>query len=411
MQFPFEGPSADRLAAAEFAPAMARFAAGDLIERGCVVLISLDAIRERTGRRWPMWRDEVWALLAEKAEDCLSGGDLRQQINETDLLIGMPREDAIGVQAVALRILEEVVAHFLGVAEPVDLKVCVVDAIEGMMVSTTDLDPLRIPTAWRSASSVNELRPPVDFHAERERNPVLAPTTGDERLRVRFALEAVTSLRHDKVAALRVQPMISYAGSGAAVSASHLGMLGDNEIAAIDAAALAFAALFLPTEGDGRPPLIVPASFRTLGGRRGRRLLTDLPDASPEQIKHGLFIELLEVDRGTPPGRLAEVASLVGALCRGVFARMPLTKRAAEPMREARLHGLSLDMSDLASSDSDLAHELLASAAQARTVAPAVLALGLPSRDFFPIAEVAGCTHAATRALGALHHARPAAAA
>lgn len=395
----------DRLAAASAAATLARLEASDLLERRCAVVISAAAIRERAGARWKLKRDRVWAMLDAKLEEYLSSQDIRERLNETDVVIAMPREAPAGVQAVSLRILEETLLHFLGVAEPADLRLSAVEHIDGALVTTSMLDPGRIATAWRRGPGGVELsaaRREVDYAEERRRNPVNLPARGSDALRAHFALEPVFSLRHDRVAALRVQPTISYMVSGEIVDRDKYGAISDNEAEAIDRAALEFAALFLPQIQAGGAPLIVPASFRTLGGRRGRRELVSLPDVTMEQTKRGLFIELIDIDRGTPPGRLSEVAALVGAVSRGVFARLRPGKNAAEPVREARFQGLTFDLSTASNNDSDLTHALLEAAAEVRGLAPILIAQGLPNPDFHPIAQVAGFSHASQRTSGVI---------
>ncbi|MFN3524207.1 MAG: hypothetical protein ACK4YQ_18325 [Phenylobacterium sp.] len=413
MQRNLAGDSIDRLAATEAAPVLARLEAAGLAARGCAVVISVGAVRERAGGRWPKLRDEVWARLNARLDGYLEPDDLRARLNDTDLLVATARGEATAVRALALRVLEELVIHYLGAAEPVDLRLAAVESVDGTLISTYDLDPGGIAADWRADGRFDlaALRGDVDFTDERRCNPIHLPATDSEQLRVQFSLEPVTSLKHDRLAALRVHPTVSCVGTGRLVSPDQWARLSDDHAGLIDQAALEFAALFLSRQGRTSPPLIVPASFRTLGGRRGRRRLTSLPGVSTAQAKGRLVIELVDVDRGTPPGRLAEVAALVGAVCRGVFVRLRPAKNAEEPLRQARLQGLTLDFGDAGDADRQVVHQVLAAAEQARALAPVLVAHGLPSEGFYPIAQVAGFTHAAMRPGGALDDVLPAAAA
>ena len=58
---------------------------------------------------------------------------------------------------------------------------------------------------------------------------------------------------------------------------------------------------------------------------------------------------------------------------------------------------LILDAADLTNDASKLAASLLDFGRQARGLAPAIAVQGLPSDDYFAVAEVAGMTHAAVR--------------
>jgi len=406
-----DGASIDRIASASAAAALERLAGSDLVERGCVTVISVEAIQERTGERWPRRRDDVWAYVGRKLDEHLSHQDIRQRLNETDFLIGMTQEEGVAAQAVSLKILEEVLVYFLGSAEPADFRVRSVNRIDGMNVSAAELDPARIAVARQKVSETGAPSPykrEIDPEEERKRNPVSFVTAGGETMSVHFALEHVVSLRHNVTAALRVQPTVSHVASGQVVAARYFGKLTDEEVAFIDRSALDFASLFMPKDSRSQPPLIVPSSFRSLGGRKGRRELVGRGDITAEQIRRGLFIELIDVDRGTPPGRLAEVSALVSAISRGVFVRLQPVKRAAAPVRDVRLRGLTLDASDLVGFDSQLARLLVAVSMEAKGLTPALVVQGLPSADYFGMAQVAGFTHAGRRAAVA-ERARPAA--
>ena len=84
-------------------------------------------------------------------------------------------------------------------------------------------------------------------------------------------------------------------------------------------------------------------------------------------------------------------------LTRGVFVRGGLSRDALEPLRGARLAGVTMDAAELTNDASKLAASLLDFGRQARGLAPAVAVQGLPSDDYFAVAEVAGMTHAAVR--------------
>lgn len=391
----------DRIATASAAAALERVGGSDLVERGCVTVISVEAILERTGDRWPRRRDDVWAYVSRKLDEHLSYQDIRQRLDETDFLIAMTQEEGVAAQAVSLKILEEVLMHFLGAAEVADLRVRSVSNIDGMNVSATPLDPMRIADARQKISengAASPYRRGVDPEEERKRNPVSFVTGGGETISVHFALEHVVSLRHNVTAALRVHSVVRHAATGRIVAPRHIGHFDDEEVAFIDGSALDFASLFMPKDSRSQPPLILPASFRTLGGRKGRRELISRTGVSPDDLKKGVFVELVDVDRGTPHGRLAEVAGLVGAVTRGVFVRLRPVKNAIAPVRDVRLKGLTLDIGDVAAPESQLTRVLMAMAAQAKGVAPALVVQGLPSADYFPIAQIAGFTHAGRRA-------------
>jgi hypothetical protein len=167
---------------------------------------------------------------------------------------------------------------------------------------------------------------------------------------------------------------------------------------AIDRASLAFGGLFVPNDARTQPPVIIPASFRTMAGRKGRDLLITVDGMTPERMRQGAMIEFVDISRGTPTGRLVEVVSLVNGVVRGVLARLQPQAGALEPVSGARLNGLTVDFADLGLPEARMSAFMRAMTRQMRGKAPALIAQGLAERVHQLMADDAGFTHAALRA-------------
>jgi hypothetical protein len=215
----------------------------------------------------------------------------------------------------------------------------------------------------------------------------------DGGLTVAFAIEELASLRHGTAAALRVEPQVRHIKTGLVIPSRALTKLSDDDVEAIDLETVAFAASL----SAAQLPLILPQSFRTVAGRRGRAALSGAMK-SAEALKARLIVELTDINRGTPSGRLSEVTGLINATCRGVFARLQPGRDAAAPVRDVRLHGLTLDGADLPETDGEAAGALLDFADQIRGLSPMLVAQGLADDGYFAVAEVAGFTHVSRRA-------------
>jgi hypothetical protein len=399
-------PSAiTRISALDASSVLERLAGSDRMERGAVFIVSVEAIKDRSGERWEKKRDDVWGYLGRKLNEYLSYQDIHQRISETDVLVAMNTEEGVAAQAVGMKVLEEVLEFFLGAAERRDIHIRAVSRIDGHYLSCTDIDPEAIVTARATArpadaeraETVSPYRSLVSAEAERERNPVSFVASNGQRLQIDFALEHVVSLRHGVTAVLRVEPTVIFHATGETVPARKFMKLSDEDLLAIDRASLAFGGLFMPEDARTQPPVIVPASFRTMGGRKGRQLLMNVPNVSPERVRQGAMVEFVDIDRGTPNGRLVEVTSLVGGLARGVLARLQPVRDALSPVSGARFNGLTVDFADLGLPDTRLAEFLRVMAHQMRGKAPALIAQGLAGRLHFDMAEEAGFTHAAVR--------------
>lgn len=392
-----------RLETAGLEAMLERFASPEMLARGTVNVISVAAIRAKSGDRWSRRAEDVWAYTDRKLEEHLSPGDVRHRLNATDFLVAMPSRDAVTAQVVAMRVLEEVLTHFLGEAKPSDIDIKAVTSVENGALTCATVDPDLL--AVMRTQPLPEAPAPthsfvgVDMAEERKRNPVSFVTGSGLSLRVDFSVEPLISLRHNATAGLRIEPIVTDERSGRVIPARAFSRLEDQELARIDAATVAYGALYLPkAEGRSQPPIILPQSFRTMAARKGRAALISHAGAATAVVKTGMLVELVDAGAGAPPGRLTEVAGLLTSLCRGVMGRVTPGKEFAAAFRDARLVGVTLDAADLAGPDSRVAGQILDFGKLAKGLAPVTAVQGLSSPDFFAIAEVAGLSHVSVRA-------------
>lgn len=392
-----------RLETAGLETVLDRFASPEMLARGTVNVISVAAIRAKSGERWSRRAEDVWAYMDRKLDEHLSHGDVRHRLNATDFLVAMPSRDAVTAQVVAMRVLEEVLVHFLGEARPGDIDVKAVTAVENGSLTCATIDP-DLMAVMRTQPIPAPPPPPahsfvgVDLAEERKRNPVSFVTGSGLSLRVDFSIEPLISLRHNATAGMRIEPIVTDEPSGRIIPARAFARLDDLDVARIDEATVAYGALYLPKgEARSQPPLVLPQSFRTMAARKGRGALIGQAGAATATVKTGVIVELIDAGAGVPPGRLTEIAGLLTSICRGVMGRVTPGKEFAAAFRDARLMGVTLDAADLPGPDSRIAGQILEFGKLARGLAPVTGVHGLASADFFAIAEVAGLTHAAVR--------------
>ncbi|KQV56810.1 MULTISPECIES: hypothetical protein [unclassified Caulobacter] len=382
------------------APVLQRLTGNDLVARGSVNVISIKAIRAWAGEWWSQKRGDIWTYVELKLNEHLDRQDMRARISDSEFLIAMNNDQGLAAQATSIRILEDVLTHLLGAASPMDLGIRAVIGVESGQAVCRKIDPAVVLAARaRRDSARSPVRIDIDPGDESRRTPVAFTTAGGAALRVDFTLEHVVSLRRNVTTAVRIEPMVTHLASGRQASARALTKLSDRDVAFIDESTLKYAAVFARSaQGPNTPELILPASFRTLGTQRGRDLLTGTAGLSLGLLRGGVMIELVDVTRGTPAGRLLEVVGLLRALTRGVIARVPPDKEALRVLRDARLAGLTLDASDLSGEAGKIAMEMMAFGRDARGLAPMTILQGLPQEGYFAAAETAGLTHASLRA-------------
>ncbi|WP_421737438.1 hypothetical protein [Caulobacter sp.] len=386
------------------APVLHRLAGSDLIARGSVNVISVKAIRAWAGDWWMQKRGDVWTYVERKLSEHLDRTDMRARISDSEFLIAMNSDQGLAAQATSVRILEDVLTHLLGSVDLNDLGISSVIGVNNGEAICRRIDAATVLAARaRRDSNRSPVRRAVEPADEARRSPVAFTTAGGAALRVDFTLEHVVSLRRNVATAIRIEPMVTHLGSGRQATARAVSRLPDRDIAFIDEATLKFGALFARgAQGHNVPDLILPASFRTLGTQRGRDMLTGTPGLSLALLRGGVMIELVDITRGTPSGRLIEVVGLLKALTRGVIARVPPEKDALRGLKEARLAGLALDASDLVGPAEKVAMEIMNFGRDAKGLAPITILQGLPAEGYFAAADTAGLTHAALRATNPL---------
>jgi len=227
----------------------------------------------------------------------------------------------------------------------------------------------------------------------RQDEPVTFTDREGRLLWLDFAIETVINLRLGAPAARRLARVVVNNRTGAPLTAAGFARLGDDDHLHIDLETVDAAHAALNDDTEAPAILILPLSFHTLSGRRSRR---DLVERLGEGVKGRLMIELMDIDRGTPLSRLAEVGAVASGLARGVLVRLAPGRDAAGPIRGYRPHGVTVEASALGETDTEMASALLAFAEQVKGAAPTVMGFGLPHDGFFAVAEVGGLTHAST---------------
>jgi hypothetical protein len=389
------GVQVTRLNAAGAKVVLERLSGSDRLEKGAVFVLSVEAIRDRSPERWRRRCEEVWDCLNRRLDAHLSYRDIHERISDIDCLVAMTTEDGIAAQAVGMKVLEEVLHFFLGKADRIDIKIKSVGKIDGDELLCQDLDPAKIEAA--RDQSAGGFRRQVSPEAELKHSSTSFVAANGLRLQVDLAVEEVVSLRHGVTAVLRIEPTVSVATTGEVIPPRKFVRLADEDLAAVDRATLAFGALYLPNDARTQPPVILPLSFRTMACSKGRHALSAIEGVTPERVRQAAIVELVDIDMGTPLGRLLEVTGFVGQMCRGVLARVTPGRDIMAAVGGARLTGLTVDFSETPLNEELLEQLMRMLALQVRGKTSALIALGLPSARHLEVAEAAGFTHGALR--------------
>ncbi len=336
---------AHRFTSARATEALNALSGSDLLAQGCVNLISLEAVRTLTGDRWDRKQELVWAFTDRRLEERLAPQDMVHRVSDTDYVIAISAEHATAAQAVCLKVLEEVLLHFMGEVRQGDIVIRRVDSIAEGELTCSDVDVTRIPRLDADTGQGARAMREADFK-EADRTPILLRSISGRSLRLDYSTIAVTSLRHGVLAALLIRRQVTDTETGDLLEVDGLDSLTDSDLARIDAATLNYAGLFVLSSADSQVALVLPVSYRSLASRRGREALVAAGAGRPN-FRTGAVFELIDLAQGTPQSKIAEVIALGRTMGRSVFARAPHDMRDFATLAGAGLAAITVDMPGL----------------------------------------------------------------
>jgi hypothetical protein len=377
------------------AGALARYEGSPLLAAGKLTLIGLDAIAERLAGRWAMRQDQVYQHVERTLSRRLDDQSHFLRVSECDYLVVQPAATRAGAQALCLSCLRDLLQHFLGETNDVDLTICQVTSVSARGLEASPVDPRAIAQAESQ-----------ERHAAREKSVVGSPedwtpfiSADGRRVRVSCALEPVFQLKTHARIGYRMARRVVSLGTDVELTDAQMRGLARGDMENVDMATIARGLGRLAGDADGamQPSLIIPVSFISLSSQRGRVLLSKAFDEAKARVKQGVICEVLDIE-DVPPGALLAAASLIRPFCLFVVGRV--RDPGAYPianLKNAGLQGVSFVCPPGLAGDAEFLGWAKAAIGAAKRVARSVLVYGLATPRRAAIAEVLGATHASLR--------------
>jgi hypothetical protein len=383
-----------RLTSADASAVFERLTENGAIARGGVSIIGLDSVRERLDDRWARKQEVVWDQLEAAAQRHLAESDLYVRLSETDYAIAVSEAEPVAAQAMALRILGEVLEHFLGDCRTEDLVIRQVVAANGAEIACAPLDPAEIQRRARGGGGSDAKVTKRRFHEQ----PFILSSMGGRDMRLKHDFEAVLSLGSRRTIATSLEPSVVDVASGRRIPGYAFRRLSDPDLWAIDRATLEFAEI--ATEQRIAPaPFVLPLSYQTLQSSRGRSRLVELVSGV---LKPKIVTAIRNLDPGTPPSGLADLVGMLRRMDVTVFVRVEPMRDALAALADSRPNGVVLDVEPLAGQPGRIPDVLASFADRARRFASVLAVRGLTSPDQMAVAAGCGFTHASVEQNGAL---------
>ena len=343
----------------------------------------------------------VWELMEMQLLRRLPPADLAVRIGDAEFLVVATASRPAVVQGVAVRVLRDVLTHFLGEARPRDIALRIVTAMQDGEAVVRPVAPEEIEAAERAAPTPESSSFAPDETSARagsdadalKGEPLL--TFDGRRLRVSFRTDPVIDLARMAPAGHRMEPLMLYESSGVALTAVERRQLMPGDMERVNLAAFDRMASRLVDMAERRS-IILCVSFLTITNMRARARLFQKAQPFREAMRASVIWELTDVEEGAPVGRLMEVFTLLKPFGRTTFLRAS-SGAAQKAAQVSGAPGLVAQPPAHTMEARDAAVWLLQAGKALKKAAPTLVAADLPSIEVLPVAAAAGFTHAAVR--------------
>lgn len=372
---------------------------GPAISAGCVNIISVEAIRERTGERWPRKRDQVVTFVERAFSRLCQAGDIMVSLNDSEFVTVQPSVSRTAALGLSTNILSEALAFFLGAAAREDLHIFQVTSFVNGELSVQPVDAGTLLAgedsgAWSEpAEGGSESLAPISedlVWSKTHRTRLSSPP--DIELDVAITPEPTWNVGARVVASFLLRPSIWLTEGELPERPAECGELSPTLAGEVAASGLAFAAELIGEAGI-QVALHAPLSLNALTYSASRyRLLHTLRELEP-QVRRFLILEITDLSEGLPQSRLTELVAMLSPFCRAVLARAPSEMADVRAWRGCGLSGVTLDCRRLEATDRDAQHRLATFVRRAAEASTACVGYGLPTSSLMLAAWASGFTH------------------
>jgi hypothetical protein len=311
-----------------------RVGIADLILQGSVQVIGLEPIRNRLGDRWPKKCEHIWAHFEAVLLRQLPPHDLVVRVDDLHFLIAQTQERGTSAQAICLRLAGELMQFFLGSASDSDIDVQSVISAEGDALVCEPIDVGRFRADYAPIATEPAMSRPPPAPIKRKRFAV--PTRLGRDLSIALSLEPMWDLQNGlRVVGHYARTIIHDGNTDREISAARRAELQPADHLDVDLAALTEAIALRAGSPRSAGGLLVPVSYKAVSNSSSRYALIHGVKGLEPTARNSFAWELIDLEAGIPPDRLAEIVTLLRPHSRGVVCRLPLTSATAEQLRRA----------------------------------------------------------------------------
>ncbi|MDB5495852.1 MAG: hypothetical protein JWP86_3189 [Phenylobacterium sp.] len=403
---PVAAAPAPRIVYAGLEASLERFSDRTLLAAGKVNLISLDAVRERFGKRWSLRQDQVYSFAERVLQRGLGPRGLYLRASGTDFLIVQPDQSRLAGQAACLRYLREILLHFLGDTHLAYGGVLQVTRIAPGAIDAKQVDMRAAELAEAKAAeegaaaelAIGDLAAggaaaePAARRSVDQWSPFVS--VDGRQLRVSATLEPVYELKGFTRIGFRLIRRVIVIRTREELSVTSVAELSASDLLRVDLATIARGMDRVEADGEGEKQLslIIPLSYASLASHRGRAELVQPLREADRHVTCGVICEICDIE-GVPSGGLLSAVSLIKPFTLLVVGHLihPSVQTLSR-LKGAGLRALSLEC-PRGLSDAEFSAWAVRTLRPAKRVAGSVMVYGVESARRAGELSLVGATH------------------
>jgi hypothetical protein len=356
-----------------------------------MVIISVEAIRERTETRWWAKKDLVWDFAQRQFEKTFPRTDAIRKLNDVEFLIVQASEEGAGAQFKAIDFLKTVLTFFLGVSTLSQLNLSIVRSIKDGVIEADPLTQDEIQAVTCAALGVpspaegaSRTHPPSQF---------LLKVKLDRAYEILVSIDPIWNVYKQAVASYNLRPLV-FENTKAGLLPIDFEAMSLKDVLAVDLAILKNAAAVIRDgQAEGHAfALYVPIHFRCLRSPSCRsEMARRLPAFS--DIRRFLVFSIVGVPDGAPKGVLADAISALRPHGLAVLMQPSAMNEEVKRWPGLGLSGVTYDFIGEAQTGAEVLNRTKAFGAFCNGVATALIGHAISTRPMLLAAWGAGFTH------------------
>jgi hypothetical protein len=374
-----------------------------LLDQGCVNIVSIAPVRDKLAERWERSRDNIYEHIEKQVSRQLGAADYQCRISETDYLLSFPGETRQAAQLRCMRILQELLELFLGqfTLEQIDIRTVTARQGETLTAEAVDIRALQGMTVDPEPSAPARIPIGVPIPG-RPKLPVEPLRIGSRALYLDFEFRPIWDLRHDAISSFSLSAIAETDQSRALGEArAERSQLNPDELTAIDLAAARYGLETLTHlfRQQSRFILHLPCSYETLASSRARPQFLDTLKSFGSEFRRYIAFELHDLPSGVPQSRLSALVTMLNPFGRGVIASVRAQKLLGLSLRGCGLLGSCVDLEPSGVAESEIFVRIGNFRERAHLAGDQLIAYGVATRSLVMACWSMGLTHVSGEAI------------